>query len=137
MKRRSGTRMEHCSYRHSDFYQLITLLMSFIESHLSNKPKQVFFNPIHIFDTFTYSITLLYIFNILFFNLTSIFLIYSTTISINVTQTRCAISWCRKEVDYELYVTPLGMPTGATVEVKLSSASTTSATNTTHIVQLG
>ena len=24
-KRRSGTRMEHCSYRHSDFYQLITL----------------------------------------------------------------------------------------------------------------
>ena len=24
-KRRSGTRMEHCSYRHSDFYDLITL----------------------------------------------------------------------------------------------------------------
>ena len=45
--------MEHCSYRHSDFYDLITLGMSSIESHLSNKPKQVFFNPIHIFDTFT------------------------------------------------------------------------------------
>ena len=42
-KRRSGTRMEHCSYRHSDFYDLIPLLMSSIESHLSNKPKQVFF----------------------------------------------------------------------------------------------
>ena len=27
--------------------------MSSIESHLSNKPKQVFFNPINIFDTFT------------------------------------------------------------------------------------
>jgi hypothetical protein len=50
--------------------------MSSIESHLSNKPKQVFFNPIHIFDTFTHSITLLYIFNILFsFNV--YFLIYS------------------------------------------------------------
>ena len=24
-KRRSGTRMEHCSYRHSDFYDMITL----------------------------------------------------------------------------------------------------------------
>ena len=35
--------MEHCSDRHSDFYQLITLLMYSIESHLSNKPKQVFF----------------------------------------------------------------------------------------------
>ena len=32
--------MEHCSYRHSDFYDLIPLLMSSIESHLSNKPKQ-------------------------------------------------------------------------------------------------
>ena len=32
--------MEHCSYRHSDFYYLIPLLMSSIESHLSNKPKQ-------------------------------------------------------------------------------------------------
>ena len=32
--------------------------MSSIESHLSNKPKQVFFNPINIFDTFTHSITL-------------------------------------------------------------------------------
>ena len=40
--------------------------MSSIESHLSNKPKQVFSNPIHIFDTFTHSITLLYIFNKLF-----------------------------------------------------------------------
>ena len=34
---------KHCSYRHSDFYDLITLLMSSIESRLSNKPKQVFF----------------------------------------------------------------------------------------------
>ena len=67
--------MEHCSYRHSDFYDLITLLMSSIESHVSNKPKQVFFNPINIFDTFTHSITLLYIFNKLFsFNVN--FLIY-------------------------------------------------------------
>ena len=67
--------MEHCSYRHSDFYDLIPLLMTSIESHLSNKPKQVFFNPISIFDTFTHSITLLYIFNILFsFNVN--FLIY-------------------------------------------------------------
>jgi len=67
--------MEHCSYRYSDFYDLITLLMSSIESHLSNKPKQVFFNPISIFVTFTHSITLLYIFNILFsFNVN--FLIY-------------------------------------------------------------
>ena len=39
--------------------------MSSIESHLSNKPKQVFFlTPINIFDTFTHSITPLYIFNI-------------------------------------------------------------------------
>ena len=52
--------------------------MSSIESHLSNKPKQVFFNPINIFDTFTHSITLLYIFNILFsFNVN--FLIYRFT----------------------------------------------------------
>ena len=50
--------------------------MSSIESHLSNKPKQVFFNPINTFDTFTHSITLLYIFNKLFsFNVN--FLIYS------------------------------------------------------------
>ena len=27
-----GARMEHCSYRHSDFYQSIPILMSFIES---------------------------------------------------------------------------------------------------------
>ena len=40
--------------------------MSSIQSHLSNKPKQVFVNPINIFDTFTHSITLLYIFNKLF-----------------------------------------------------------------------
>ena len=67
--------MEHCSSRHSDFYQLITILMFSIESHLSNKPKQVFFNPINISGTFTHSITLLYIFNILFsFNVN--FLIY-------------------------------------------------------------
>ena len=50
--------------------------MSSIESHLSNKPKQVFFNPKNIFDTFSHSITLLYIFNKLFFHLTSNFLIY-------------------------------------------------------------
>ena len=49
--------------------------MSSIESHLSNKPKQVFFNPKNIFDTFTHSIALLYIFNKLFsFNVN--FLIY-------------------------------------------------------------
>ena len=29
-----------CNYRHSDFYELIPLLMSSIESYLSNKPKQ-------------------------------------------------------------------------------------------------
>ena len=50
--------MEHCSHRHSDFYDLVPLLMSSIESHLSNMPKQVFFNPKNIFDTFTHSITL-------------------------------------------------------------------------------
>ena len=32
--------MEHCSYRHSNFYNLVSLLMSSIELHLSNKPKQ-------------------------------------------------------------------------------------------------
>ena len=32
--------MEHCSYRYSDFYQLVPLLMSCMESQLSNKPKQ-------------------------------------------------------------------------------------------------
>ena len=32
--------MEHCSYRHSDFYYLISHLMIFVESYLSNKPKQ-------------------------------------------------------------------------------------------------
>ena len=69
--------MEHCCYRLSDFYQLIPLLMSSIESHLSNKPKQVFFNPIHIFDTFTTLYLHYYTFlNITFFHLTSIFLIY-------------------------------------------------------------
>ena len=40
LKRRSGTRMEHCSYLYSNFYYLISLLMSFIELYLSNKPKQ-------------------------------------------------------------------------------------------------
>ena len=39
-KRRSGTRMEHCSYRPSVLFDLIPLLMSSIESYLSNKPKQ-------------------------------------------------------------------------------------------------
>ena len=32
--------MEHCSYRHSVLFDLIPLLMSSIESYLSNKPKQ-------------------------------------------------------------------------------------------------
>ena len=32
--------MEHCSYRHSVLFDLIPLLMSSMESHLSNKPKQ-------------------------------------------------------------------------------------------------
>ena len=31
-----------CNYRCYDFYYLIFLLMSFIESHLSNKPKSVY-----------------------------------------------------------------------------------------------
>ena len=39
-KRRSGTRMEHCSYRYSVFFDMIPLLMSSIDSYLSNKPKQ-------------------------------------------------------------------------------------------------
>ena len=38
-KRRSGTRMEHCSYRHSVLFELIPLLMPSIELYLSNKPK--------------------------------------------------------------------------------------------------
>ena len=32
--------MEHYSYRHSVLFDLIPLLMSSMESHLSNKPKQ-------------------------------------------------------------------------------------------------
>jgi len=36
--------MEHCSYRYNDFYDLIPLLMSSIESYLSNKPKQCLLN---------------------------------------------------------------------------------------------
>ena len=32
LKRRSGTRMEHCSYRHSDFYDLILFLLSSLKS---------------------------------------------------------------------------------------------------------
>ena len=36
---KSGTRMEHCSYCHSDFYWLFSLLMHCMESQLSNKPK--------------------------------------------------------------------------------------------------
>ena len=39
-KRKSGTRMEHCSYRYSVLFDLIPLLMSSIESYLSNKSKQ-------------------------------------------------------------------------------------------------
>ena len=35
------TRMEHCSYRHSDFYWLFSLLMHCMESQLSNqRPNQ-------------------------------------------------------------------------------------------------
>ena len=38
---KSGTRMEHCSYRHSDFYWLFSLLMHCMESQLSNqRPNQ-------------------------------------------------------------------------------------------------
>ena len=39
-KRRSGTRMEHCSYCNSVLFDLIRFIMYSIESHLSNKPKQ-------------------------------------------------------------------------------------------------
>ena len=96
-----ASRMEHCSYRHSDFYQLITLLMSSIESYLSNKPKQVFFNPIHIFDTFTHSITLLYIFNKLFsFNVN--FLIYTTVI--NIVRKTCFVVFQRFMLSYTNHV---------------------------------
>ena len=38
-RERASRIWKHCSYRHSDFYDLITLLMSSIESRLSNKPK--------------------------------------------------------------------------------------------------
>ena len=39
----SGTRMEHCSYRHSDFYWLFSLLMHCMESQLSNqRPNSVY-----------------------------------------------------------------------------------------------
>jgi len=63
--------MEHCSYRHSDFYDLIPLLMSSIESHLSNKPKQVFFLTQSTYlILLQHSITLLYIFKYTFFHLT-------------------------------------------------------------------
>ena len=34
---------KHCSYRYSVLVDLIPLSMSSIESHLSNKPKQVFY----------------------------------------------------------------------------------------------
>ena len=47
-KRRSGTRMEHCSYRHSGLFDLIPLLMSSIESYLSNKPKQCILNNLKL-----------------------------------------------------------------------------------------
>ena len=66
--------------------------MSSIESHLSNKPKQVFFNPIHIFDTFTHSIALLYIFNILFsFNVNFLILTDITEI-LNILNVECSVS---------------------------------------------
>ena len=35
-----ASRMEHCSYHHSVLFDLIPILLSSIESHLSNKPKQ-------------------------------------------------------------------------------------------------
>ena len=60
--------MEHCSYRPSDFYQLITLLMSSIESHLSNKPKQVFFLTQYIYLILLHTLLHYYtFFNKLFF----------------------------------------------------------------------
>ena len=93
--------MEHCSYRHSNFYILITLLRSSVESHLSNKPKQVFFNPINIFDTFTHSITLLYIFNLFSFNVN--FFNLKVLINLSVVQvTRISLHWVnclRRQVD--------------------------------------
>ena len=39
-RERASRIWKHCSYRHSDFYDVIPLLMSSIESYLSNKPKQ-------------------------------------------------------------------------------------------------
>ena len=77
--------MEHCSYRHSDFYDLIPLLMSSIESHLSNKPKQVFFNPINIFDTFTHSINTTFLNKLFSFNVN--FLIYRIVSNLTFTTT--------------------------------------------------
>jgi hypothetical protein len=68
--------MEHCSYRHSDFYYLITLLMSSIESHLSYKPKQVFFNPYKYILTY-HTLLHYYTFLIHFLSFNVNFLIYS------------------------------------------------------------
>ena len=66
--------------------------MSSIESHLSNKPKQVFFNPIHIFDTFTHSITLLYIFNKFFSFNVNFFNITDITEILNILNVECSVS---------------------------------------------
>ena len=68
--------MEHCSYRHSYFYDLIPLLMSSIESHLSNKSKQVFFLTQYIYLILLHTLlhyytflNILFSFNVNFFNL--------------------------------------------------------------------
>ena len=51
--------MEHCSYRHIDFLVDYSLNVFYRVTPFKQEPKQVFFNPINIFDTFTHSITLL------------------------------------------------------------------------------
>ena len=43
--------MEHCSYRHSDFYQLISLSMHCMEAQLSNKPKQSILTALNFFSS--------------------------------------------------------------------------------------
>ena len=40
-----------CNYRYSDFYYLISFLMSSIESYLSNKPKQCILTNVFFFVT--------------------------------------------------------------------------------------
>ena len=65
-KRRSGTRMEHCSwhfYSSSLFQTCFTVFVAIYS--ISKTPKQVFFNPINIFDIFY---TLYYCFIIILFS---------------------------------------------------------------------